>query len=113
MWLVPIGLVTLTLAIPVSILLERGMVFIRSNLHHLVDAAHSVQWAASTLLFGCDQFAVPFKAELCTPAESFTVSVAGFAPAACAVSGLNCTSMLQFAPGAKVVPQVDSSPTML
>ena len=46
---------------------------------------------------------VPFKVEVCVPAKSVTEMVAGFVPNACVVSGLNCTSMVQVAPGARVV----------
>jgi hypothetical protein len=67
------------------------------------------------------QFAVPFNVDVCVPAASVTEIVAGSAPAGCAVNGLNCTSMLQVALGARVTlatswppvagPHVESSRT--
>src|ERR1700722_18697459 len=67
--------------------------------------------------------AVPVRVEVCVPAASVTDTVAVLVPAASAVSGLNCTSMLQVAPTAKVVwprscpfpagPQVENRRSML
>ena len=51
----------------------------------------------------CHHRAVPFNVELCVPAASVTEMVAVFTPVVCAVSGLNCTVMVQVDPGAKVV----------
>ena len=67
--------------------------------------------------------AVPVNVEVCVPAVSVTDTVAFLTPVGSAVSGLNCTVIMQVAPGARVVwpsswpppagPQVEKNLTTL
>jgi arginine/ornithine N-succinyltransferase beta subunit len=79
---------------------------LRGSFSDAVVAMLLVTLAASSIgsgLTDCHYWAVPFKAEDCVPAASVTEMVAGLAPAAWEVNGLNCTVTAQLAPGAKVV----------